>query len=138
MFNNKEKNGTATERLNSNSATLISSGTTLTGDVHSDTDLRIDGSIHGNVSSASKIIIGTTGFVEGNIHGVNADVTGKVVGDIVVTELLQLRGQCDVQGNVTASKLQIDQTAMFNGKCSMGTTASIVQMSKADVQAEAN
>jgi len=127
MFN-KEKSS-ASEKLYSNSATLISSGTTLKGDVKSENDLRIDGTIKGNVYSSSKIIIGPSGFVEGNIEGANADITGKVTGNISVKELLQLRAESNVNGNIAATKLQIDPTAMFNGKCQMGTQpASVVIM----------
>ncbi len=118
MFN-KEKNTVSTERINGKSATLISAGTTLTGDLQSDGDLRIDGTIKGNVTSASKVIIGATGFVEGLVTGLQADVSGKVSGNIEVKELLQLREQCVVDGNISAGKLQIEPTAVFNGQCKM-------------------
>jgi cytoskeletal protein CcmA (bactofilin family) len=127
MFN-KEKSPTNDKPL-AGSATLISSGTTLNGDVISDNDLRIDGTINGNVTCSAKIIIGPTGYVDGNIKGVQADITGKVHGNIIVNELLQLRGQCNITGNIAAEKLQIEPTATFNGQCSMGTMANIVQMS---------
>ena len=128
MFN-KEKSSAYPEKSYSNSATLISSGTSLKGDVKSENDLRIDGTIHGNVHSSAKIIVGPTGFVEGNIEGANADITGKVTGNITVKELLQLRGESNITGNISATKLQIDPTAMFNGKCQMGAQpASVVTM----------
>jgi cytoskeletal protein CcmA (bactofilin family) len=136
MFN-KEKNGTS-DRTNGNSATLISAGTTLTGDITSDNDLRIDGTIRGNVYSTAKIIIGSTGFVEGNIDGQQADITGKVLGNITVKELLQLKGQCSVQGNITAEKLQIEPTATFNGQCQMaGKSTAPVQKKKNEQLADA-
>lgn len=126
MFN-KEK--TSAEKIYSNTATLISSGTCLKGDVNSDNDLRIDGTIHGNVYSSAKIIVGPSGFVEGNIEGAHADITGKVSGNIMVKDLLQLRGTCNVNGNIAAAQLQIDPTAVFNGKCQMGVQpASVVTM----------
>jgi len=129
MFN-KEKASAYSEKSYSNSATLISSGTILKGDVKSENDLRIDGTIHGNVYSSAKIIVGPSGFVEGNIEGAQADITGKVNGNIAVKELLQLRGESNVQGNISATKLQIDPTAVFNGKCQMGPqSASVVTMS---------
>lgn len=132
MFN-KEKASAYSEKTYSNSATLISSGTSLKGDVRSENDLRIDGTIHGNVYSSAKIIVGPSGFVEGNIEGANADITGKVSGNITVKELLQLRGESYVHGNISAVKLQIDPTAVFNGKCQMGTSAaSVVTMSNED------
>lgn len=138
MFN-KEKNASHSEKNFSNSATLISSGTSLKGDVKSENDLRIDGAIHGNVYSSSKIVVGPSGFVEGNIEGANADITGKVKGNIAVKELLQLRGESNVEGNIFAVKLQIDPTAMFNGKCQMGTQpASVVTMSNEAETTKAN
>src|SRR4051794_15378749 len=121
MFN-KEKNASYSEKTYSNSATLISSGTSLKGDVKSENDLRIDGTIHGNVYSSAKIIVGPSGFVEGNIEGLNADITGKVTGNITVKELLQLRGESNVNGNIFATKLQVDPTASFNGRCQMAAS----------------
>src|SRR6476469_5270803 len=134
MFN-KEKTSTYSEKNYSNSATLISSGTSLKGDVKSESDLRIDGTIHGNVYSSAKIIVGPSGFVEGNIEGANADITGKVAGNIAVKDLLQLRGDSVVDGNIIAAKLQIDPTAIFNGKCQMSAQpGSVVLMNNTDVQ----
>jgi cytoskeletal protein CcmA (bactofilin family) len=135
MFN-KDKNLSTSDRSFSNSATLISSGTTLQGDVKSDNDLRIDGTIQGNVSSSAKIVVGPSGLVEGNIYANGVDITGKVVGNISVKELLQLRAEGTVEGNISAAKLQIDPTAVFNGKCQMGMPAgSVVLMNNLDVQA---
>ncbi len=116
MFS-KEK-GTSSSP-SSNSATLISAGTTLNGDIVSENDLRIDGTVKGNVICSSKIIIGNSGLIEGNITGLQADVAGKVLGNIEVKELLQMREECLVEGNIMAAKLQIEPSAVFNGRCQM-------------------
>ena len=116
MFS-KEKN--TTEKAISTSATLISAGTVLQGDLQSESDLRIDGTIHGNVTSNAKIIVGPAGLVEGNIQGGQADITGKVIGNINVKELAQLRAVSIVQGNITAGSLQIEASATFNGQSIM-------------------
>ncbi|HWJ93068.1 MAG TPA: polymer-forming cytoskeletal protein [Flavisolibacter sp.] len=138
MFNKEKSHSYA--HGSSGSATLISEGTVLKGNVNSNHDLRIDGTIHGNVTSSSKIVIGPSGFVNGNIEGANADITGRVAGNIQVKELLQLREEGTIEGNIFAAKLQIDPTASFNGKCQMGAQAgSVVPMTNPDVQsAEAN
>ena len=83
----KEKNP-ASEKQSPGGATLISAGTNLNGDVTSENDLRIDGTIKGNIKCSSKIIIGPTGFVDGNIESAHADITGKVQGNVVVKEFL--------------------------------------------------
>ena len=110
------------EKTNGSSgATLVSAGTTVKGDISSNSDLRIDGTIIGNVSSSAKIVIGASGSVEGDISGNQADIVGKVSGNIKTKDLLQLRGDCVVNGNVYAGKLQVEPTAVFNGQCHMGT-----------------
>jgi cytoskeletal protein CcmA (bactofilin family) len=140
MFNTKNKTDMLPEKTTNGSggATLVSAGTTLKGDVSSNSDIRIDGTVVGNVSSSAKIVIGTNGVVEGNITGNQADIVGKVTGNIKTKDLLQLRGECVVKGNVYSAKLQVEPTATFNGQCHMGGVASsnapesanVVEMSK--------
>lgn len=110
-----------TEKSNAgNGTTLIGAGTTVKGDISSNSDLRIDGTIIGNIQSASKVIIGANGVVEGDIKGNQADIIGKVSGNIHAKDLLQLRGDCTVNGNIYAGKLQVEPSAVFNGQCHMG------------------
>ncbi|HEV7331607.1 MAG TPA: polymer-forming cytoskeletal protein [Flavisolibacter sp.] len=130
MFN-KDKN-TQTEKAASTSATLISAGTVVKGDLKSQSDLRIDGTIHGNVSCGAKVVIGPSGFVEGNIEGAHADISGRLEGNVVAKEMVQLRTKCQVHGNVTAASLQIDAGAIFNGQSQMGNVGSVVVMKEGE------
>jgi cytoskeletal protein CcmA (bactofilin family) len=134
MFSKKENQP---EKKSLNSATLISAGTVLHGDVNSENDLRIDGTIFGNVNCTAKIVVGPSGMIEGNINGLQADITGKVVGNIAVSETIQLRTKSFVQGNITGATLQVESSAVFNGQCQMGVVANVVQMTDTDVLAKA-
>ena len=137
MFNTKKPTTTdmITEKPNGNGGgtgtTLISAGTTIKGDLSSNSDLRIDGTVIGNINSNAKIVIGSSGVVEGDIFGNNADIVGKISGTIKVKELLQLRGECVVNGNIYAGKLQVEPSATFNGQCHMG--ANVVDMASNEV-----
>jgi cytoskeletal protein CcmA (bactofilin family) len=71
--------------------------------------------------------------VEGDINGNQADVVGKVSGNIRAKELLQLRGESVVEGNLYAGKLQIEPSATFNGQCHMG--GNVVGMTNNEAQA---
>ena len=139
MFNTKKPITPVmtTEKTNGNgggtSTTLISAGTTIKGDISSNSDLRIDGTIIGNINSNAKIVIGSSGVVEGDIFGNHADIVGKTSGTIKVKELLQLRGECVVNGNIYAGKLQVEPSATFNGQCHMG--ANVVDMASNEVAA---
>jgi len=131
MFNNKNKTDMQ-QPTSGNGTTLISAGTKLKGDISSSSDLRIDGTVLGNIHSTAKIVIGSSGIVEGDISGNQADIVGKVSGNIHTKELLQLRGECVVTGNLFAGKLQVEPSATFNGQCHMG--ANIVEMNKDEQQ----
>lgn len=125
MFNTKNKTDMVPEKTSNGTggATLISAGTTLKGDISSKNDLRIDGTVIGNVSSSAKIVIGANGVVEGNITGNQADIVGRVNGNVKTKDLLQLRGECVVNGDIHAGKLQVEPTATFNGQCQTGAAA---------------
>lgn len=125
MFNSKTKAG----EVPVGSATIIGAGTTITGDIISSGDIRIDGTLVGNVKSKARVLIGQDGIVEGDVMGQNADITGKVTGSVKVQELLQLRGKSVVAGEIYTGKLEVEPTASFNGSCHMGTAgASVVEL----------
>ena len=124
MFNSKSKSSFGA--TTADASTMIGTGTTITGDLESNGDIRIDGVLKGNLKGRAKIIIGTEGIVEGNIEGLQADIMGHVTGNIKIQELLYLHGSTEVNGDIYAGKLQIEPTAVFNGKCNMG--ANIVEL----------
>ena len=121
------------EKTSGNGTTLIGAGTSVKGDITSNSDLRIDGTITGNVHCAAKIVVGANGTVEGDITGNQADIVGKVSGNIRAKDLLQLRGDSVVTGNIYAGRLQIEPSATFNGQCFMG--ANVVEMNNNEQQA---
>ncbi len=127
MFKGKSKSEFFAETSGTNAASLISAGTTLTGDINSNSDLRIDGTLVGNIISTAKVIIGANGVVQGDINGQQADILGKVTGAVKVKELLQLKGSSVVKGNIHAGKLQVEPTATFNGECHMNMAAPVAE-----------
>jgi cytoskeletal protein CcmA (bactofilin family) len=140
MFNAKSKSDMSYEKSNgvNGGATLISAGTTLKGDINSSNDLRIDGTVIGNICTTSKIIIGNTGAIQGDIECNQADITGKVNGNIKVKDLVQLKGECNITGNVQAGKLQVEPTATFNGQCHMaGVTPTTSSKKAVELEKEA-
>jgi cytoskeletal protein CcmA (bactofilin family) len=128
MFNKNSKSENEKATMPSG-ASLIGTGTTITGDIVSNGDVRIDGVLKGNIRGSAKILIGQDGVVEGDIEGQQADIMGRVEGRISVKELLNLRSNAIIKGDIRAGKLQIEPTVVFNGQCQMGE-ASVVEMAK--------
>ncbi len=108
------------------SATLIGPGAVITGNIESSGDIRIDGVLKGNLTGKAKIFIGPECIIEGDILAEQADILGRVEGTIFVNDLLYLRGNAMINGDIHAAKLLIEPTASFNGQCRMG--ANIVEL----------
>jgi cytoskeletal protein CcmA (bactofilin family) len=123
MFNQKSKSDITSEApVQQGGASIIAAGTSLKGDINSGGDIRIDGTLQGNINCTAKVVIGANGVVDGDITGQQADIMGKINGTIKVKELLQLKGGSNVNGNIHAGKLQIETSANFNGQCHMTTS----------------
>lgn len=99
-------------------------GTFVKGDVKSESDIRVDGSINGTLKCDAKVVIGSTGTVQGTITCRDAVIEGKVEGDVTVAELLNLRKTAQLTGEIISSKLIIEAGAVFHGNCRMGKQGS--------------
>ena len=98
---------------------LISNGTDITGDVKSNGDIRIDGTLTGNLNTKGKVVIGPTGKVKGEVFCKNSEVSGIVEGKICVGQLLNLKISSKIIGDIVTFKLSIEPGAIFTGNCKM-------------------
>lgn len=115
----KSKSSSNFDATGSTSTTIIGSGTTITGNMQCNGDIRIDGILKGNLIAKAKVIIGAGGLVEGDIEVKQADLMGTVRGTLKISDLLYLHAKSIVDGDIYAGQLQIDSLASFNGQCKM-------------------
>lgn len=97
----------------------IVQGTVIKGDVTSKTDFRLDGTLIGNFNSSSKLVIGSTGEVQGDIKCVNIDIEGKFSGKLEAFELLGVKSSAKIKGEVVVGKLSVEPGAVFEATCVM-------------------
>lgn len=102
------------DRLN-----IIVEGSKVIGDMITESNLRIDGIVEGNVSSAAKVVIGKSGSIKGNLICGDADIEGDVKGTLKIDGLLTLRSTSKIEGEITTSKFQVEEGAEFSGNCKM-------------------
>lgn len=108
-----------TQIVNPQVINLIAQGTRITGEVSSDGDIRIDGELIGNVETKSRLVIGITGKIEGEIKCKSCEIAGSHKGKLFVNELLSLKASCNVSGDINTGKLSIEPGAYFAGTCTM-------------------
>ncbi len=93
----------------------IINGTVFKGDITSNGDFRIDGSLNGSLISKGKLVIGPTGNIDGEVKCKNAEIFGKVNAKITVDELLSLRASAEITGDIVYNKIAIEAGARLVG-----------------------
>ena len=92
---------------------------TFSGEVCFKSMLRIDGHFSGNVTSSDGTLIVSTGaqVTKAVIKVAVAKINGRVEGDIEASKELILGRTADVEGEVVAPALVVEEGARFNGRC---------------------
>jgi len=103
----------------SNQQNIISKSTKITGDFNSDSDIRIDGVIEGNVVSTGKVVVGTEGKILGTLNCENAYFEGFFKGEMKINGILTLKSTATIEGEVVTQKLSVEPGAIFNVTCVM-------------------
>jgi cytoskeletal protein CcmA (bactofilin family) len=117
MFSKKDQK--ITEEELSNLSNIIGKGTTLVGNIESLGNIRIEGRIIGGVKSKSKIALGPSSYVEGDIITQKAEISGEVRGKIEISELLILKPSAVISGKIITNNIIVESGAVFNGNCKM-------------------
>jgi cytoskeletal protein CcmA (bactofilin family) len=117
MFKGEKNKGVveSPERLN-----RLVSGTKLKGDLITESNLRLDGTILGSISCQGKFVLGESGKLEGNLVSLEAEIEGTIQGDLVVDGLLLLRKSANIIGSVQTGRLVIEDGAQIKGNITTG------------------
>lgn len=118
MFSNNNNMKNTTN--NSSVVNMVGNGTVINGDIQSKSDIRIDGTLKGSVKTEGKLVVGSSGVVEGDVVCSNADISGEIKAKITVSQLLALKSTSKLNGDIITNKLSIEPGATFSGSCSMG------------------
>ena len=100
-------------------STIIGKGSKVKGSLFVEGGVRIDGEVEGVIESDGFVTIGLSGLANANIKADECLVSGKVVGNIVCEDELELDKTADLTGDIVANVLKIHTGAVFNGNSSM-------------------
>ena len=118
MFTNKNEPMKKTETTAA--VNMIGAGTVITGDIQSNGDIRVDGTLKGSVNTTGKVVLGKEGVIEGDVVCNDADISGVIKAKISVSQLLSLKSTAKLNGDIITNKLSIEPGAIFSGNCKMG------------------
>lgn len=102
-----------------NTSSRISAGTVIKGEIISPNDIRIDCVFEGKLMVKGKVVVGESATIKGDIICDNADIYGKVDGNIYVKDTLGLKDGCTMNGNLHIRRISVELGSTFNGNCKM-------------------
>ncbi|MBC6993998.1 polymer-forming cytoskeletal protein [Neolewinella lacunae] len=127
MFgNNNGKDSKSTESTSSSNSggsgggvNTIDVNTKIKGNITAGGNIRIDGTLVGNLKCEALLVIGPKGYIEGDVECVKAIIEGKFQGNLVVKDDLTLQATSQVSGDVKATKMAVLGGAQINGTCTV-------------------
>ena len=104
---------------------IIAAGTTVTGDIHTDGVVKVEGQVIGNIDAKQQVLVARGGSVQGDVRTEQAVIGGSVTGAVAATSRAEIQGSAVVDGNLTTRRLVVLEGGRLNGALEMraGETA---------------
>jgi cytoskeletal protein CcmA (bactofilin family) len=122
MFKTNSKNTFLSKKddFDSGSINILGQGSEIQGNVKCNGDMRIDGTLIGSIKCNGKVVVGASGIIVGDLYSTNADILGKIEGNLQINEMLLLKSTANILGDIATGKLSVEAGANFSGACKMG------------------
>ena len=102
----------------------IGKGTIIEGNVHAEGDLLIEGLVKGDVTTKTKLVVGSNAVIEGNILAQHAEIAGRVQGTVKALGLLIINSSGTILGDVITKDLNVESGSTFSGRLQVGGNVS--------------
>jgi cytoskeletal protein CcmA (bactofilin family) len=103
--------------LKSGSATIVSAGSRLVGEMLADEEIVLAGTFEGVLRTTRSLQVAATGCILGEVHADSVIVLGRVVGPITAVDRIELQAGANVEGDLAAQRVRIHDDVLFNGHC---------------------
>jgi cytoskeletal protein CcmA (bactofilin family) len=118
MFAQNSKSGkNGARRSSAPISTIIATGSVIDGTLNSEGAIRIDGRVCGGIEARDAVVIGETGFVEGDISAPEIAIAGELHGNAIASSLVELMPTGRLHGDATAPRIAMSEEAFVCGRC---------------------
>ena len=119
MFNlTKKENNTTHKLLQEAITSIVGEDVNINGDLISNTSIRIDGKVMGNVTAQKLIIVGKNAEIKGDLSCKNVIVFGKLIGSVTAAEV-QIKKTGTIHGDISVQAIEIEMGGKYNGSLMM-------------------
>ena len=99
----------------------------IRGEVRGSEDLLVEGFVEGTITlQESRLTVGPNARVQADVSARDVVLLGTVIGNIIATGRVELRGGANLTGDIQASRLSIEENAGFSGKVDLVQSATPV------------
>lgn len=99
--------------------TIVGKGTKIEGTINIEGATRIDGTVTGKLIANDIVTVGSTGVVKAEIRARAIVVGGRVEGNLIAGEKVELQAKSELIGDITAKSLLVEHGAIFHGNSRM-------------------
>lgn len=99
--------------------TVIGEGLTIEGEVTSDEEVVVHGTVRGTLKCADVVSVGSGAVIEADVDASSLSVAGHVTGNVNASERVDLQAGGRLIGDVKAARLTIADGASFKGNVDM-------------------
>jgi len=100
-------------------STLIGAGITIEGEITSDEDVVVQGTVRGKLNAKEAVTVEQGASVEADVSGSTLTVAGAITGNLSAADRVDLQSGAKVVGNVKAARITIADGAQFKGNVDM-------------------
>ncbi len=110
--------------------TIIGKGTKIEGTINIEGATRIDGTVNGKLIANDIVTVGSTGVVKAEIRARSIVIGGRVEGNLVASEKVELQAKSELVGDITSKSLLVEHGAIFHGNSKMKDSAPAPSLSR--------
>lgn len=115
--------------------TVVGPSVKIQGDLNSEGNIRIEGSVAGKVQTTQSVHVGEAAVITADVQAGNAIIAGQVQGNMKISGNLVLQSTARIHGDINCAILRVEEGALFTGKCNMkGATPDKVKTIEPEVE----
>lgn len=96
----------------------------ICGEVRGSEDLILDGRVEGTVTlTDGRLTVGPNANIAADLAAKDVLIMGRVQGNVVASGRVELRAGCNVEGDISALRLAVEDNAVFRGKVDLTQAA---------------
>lgn len=99
---------------------FVGEGVEFKGTITYEGTVRIDGQLDGEIHTKGVLLVGQGAVITAKVEAGTVISQGRIVGDIIARDKIQLKAPAVVDGSVRTPSLSMEEGVLFNGSCEMG------------------